>query len=124
MRSNHGGWRTRLALMCLGLAVLTACEPNTVAPGRENVPPSSITDLSFSESRLDLTDGDTARVPLQFTDVRGRTDVLRADDIEWSSTDSNVVVVDESGRLTANELGSAEIVARYGGLSAILRILV
>lgn len=73
--------------------------------------------LSFTNDVLDMTVGETKKAPLSL-DPADAT----ADGLTWTSSDTSIVTVSESGKITAVAAGSATVTVTDGTLSATLTV--
>ncbi len=79
-------------------------------------PGTTAGDVILDETSVSITLGETH--PLRATD--GNNTLL----CKWSSSDDNIVSVDEWGLLTANKVGSATVTAEYGSKKAACSVTV
>lgn len=80
------------------------------------VPVSAIV---LSKNTLDLTEGEeadiTARILPEDADTKSVT---------WSSSDESVAAIDGNGHITANGIGTADIIAKAGNVEAVCKLTV
>jgi hypothetical protein len=112
----------RFALSVFAFAVgLSGChgepEPQT---GGHCAPSQSELQVGIEKTRLCV--GETAKPRASFSDGCVARDVTG--EVQWTTTAPKVVRVDQSGRITALEVGHANVVAVQGGQTAGLRIVV
>lgn len=86
-----------------------SCAVTVVAP---------ITEISISESNLDLIDGESASLSVTIQ-PENTTDDTRA---VWTTSDEAVAVVDENGTVTAVDPGTAVITAAVGTFRATCQV--
>lgn len=84
--------------------------------------PNTLSSLAITPGDLRLEEYDTARLVATAYDAEGRA--VPTGTLLWSSTDTLVVEVDSTGRLTARGAGSAEVTVTAGPLRAAGRATV
>lgn len=75
--------------------------------------------IEFNVSSIIVEIGKTMRLDLKYTLEAGAT----IDDIIWTSSDENIISVDEQGNVTANGKGEAIITASYKNVSAQITVI-
>jgi hypothetical protein len=97
---------------CVALAFVS-CNP-----GED---PNAVTGITVTPAEISLVPGDEARLSVAATPA-GAT--FSADSVVWVSSDTNVVVVNSKGGITAVGYGKANVTATYGELSAVCAVWV
>ncbi|MDE6272513.1 MAG: Ig-like domain-containing protein [Muribaculaceae bacterium] len=107
--------------VAIGVADITAKAHNEVsATVRVSVVPIEVTSIELSASDLNLAVGKSASLSAKVL-PQNATDKT----VVWSTSDENVAIVNEAGRVTATGVGSAVITARTSnGISAICNVTV
>ena len=99
-----------LAAACVALASCTKKEEKSALKG-----------ISFKESEITMTMGDTVRLAL----VPEPKEIALPTDLVWESSDEKVAqVIDNKGNVTALNVGTANITAKSGDLKAVCAITV
>ena len=100
----------------VGELLVMAKVGGTTATASVNVVSAPVTSLSISPSNLSLTVGARAQLVPEPRDSRGR--LVKRVNVEWSSSDSEIVSVNHDGVVTALARGGAVITAVGGGRQA------
>jgi hypothetical protein len=94
-------------------------EPEPVTGGH-CVPMEPVLQVGIDKTRFCV--GDTTKVLASSSDGCVGRDVTA--EVQWTSTDSKVLRVDQTGRITATTTGHANVVAVQGKQTAGVRIIV
>jgi len=89
-------------------------------PVNEPVPARQLTAITIVGAPGELRPADTIALKLQGDYSDGTKDDI-ANSIKWTSSDSRVAAVDDQGKLTARQPGTAEVSAHYGDLASAPR---
>lgn len=101
------------AAVILGAAVLfTACKDDKK---------TAVTGIQINPSELTLNSGDESRLSIVVTPEKAS---YNSDELVWSSSDTNVVVVSMNGTVTALEEGTANITVKYKDLQSVCKVTV
>ena len=104
-----------------GTATITATAGSASADARIVVE-QAVASLRVSPSFLTLWEGDTARVEAKAWDARGNE--MPDTSFEWSSSDTTVATVDDSGLVLSSAVGAMTITAASGTLADTARVTV
>lgn len=74
-------------------------------------------DDSSADADLEMLSGETSELQVKSTDKDGADPVDVSDKATWSSSDTSIATVDDSGKVTALKLGTTTITATYLGSS-------
>ena len=120
-RARLGSWLGGRLAGALALGVIAACAGLSDFTGptpRE----SRVARVELSSAEVSIGVGSTVTLLLTARDLEGRVISDRA--VRWSSSDSTVVRVSETGVLTALAEGRAQVAASVGGQSATAQVTV
>ena len=101
-----------LPCLLLCFALIAACGP-------KEDPVIAVTGVSLDQSSLTLDIGGTANLTATVSPSNAEDNT-----VNWSSSDSNVASVDQSGNVTALRTGTATITAAAGGKTATCSVTV
>ncbi|MDF1505844.1 Ig-like domain-containing protein [Roseisolibacter sp. H3M3-2] len=107
-----------LALSCL-LVALAACQRDDFPEGPQ---PGQVVAVRVAPDTLRLQPGAAGTLAARFLDVTGAEVAVTA--FAWSSADTAVATVDQTGRVTARAAGSARVSVRFGASSADAEVIV
>ena len=106
-----------LIVLAAAVVALASCKPGGGESG------SKYTKISFKESALELSIGETAKLKVLYEPT-----TLEAPVCKWATSDTLVVLVDQNGNIEAVGNGEANITATYGegesALKAVCQITV
>ncbi len=106
-----------LALLAVVTAFAACDRHSSTAPGV-----GAVTSIILSPSSLTLAIGDTLRVAAVVYDKS--SNIITADTVQWSSSDSSVATVSDSGTVRALVAGTATITAKVDSISATAAVTV
>lgn len=107
-------------MMQIGKQIITVRKGNMAVTYTINVNPIPVAGISLNQTELYMEKGDTETLaatvmPANATDRR----------VEWSSSNSSVAIVDQTGKITALNNGEADIVAKASnGLQSVCHVKV
>lgn len=78
-----------------------------------------LTDLQIVPSDVSVTKGDAMRLELVFT-----PDNVQDKSVVWSSSDNDIVTVDQEGNIVAQQSGNAVVTAVSSGVMAVCNVMV
>lgn len=113
---NSGG---RVTAVGIGEAVITAKAGEKSATCKVTVNPVPVSSLALDKTTLELSEGDSATLTATV-----RPGYATDKTVTWSSSDTSVATVDQSGTVTAVKEGIATITALSGAVSATCTITV
>lgn len=98
-----------LTLVLLSIFALTSCKKD----------PILVTNVTLNKTSLQLFKGDTEQLTATITPADAENKELT-----WTSSRTDIVSVDKTGKVTAIALGEAEVKATAGGKSATCKVVV
>src|SRR5690348_5735891 len=104
-----------MGTLLLAASLAVACGGDATAPSAQQPPvqqppgPAAVASVAVTPATTTLTPGDTVRLTATAKDSAGHPLTDRA--ISWSSSDTNVVIVDSTGLVTARAQGTVTITA-------------
>lgn len=113
---NSGG---RVTAVGIGEAVITAKAGEKSATCKVTVNPVPVSSLALDKTTLELSEGDSATLTATV-----RPGYATDKTVTWSSSDTSVATVNQSGTVTAVKEGIATITALSGAVSATCTITV
>ena len=99
-----------------GTVNITASAGNVSASVEITVKAVAVESISFEKETIEITQGQSKQLNL-IVEPEGATDT-----ITWTSGNSEIVSVDQSGKIIGNKVGSATITASVGALTASCNI--
>lgn len=123
-KAGSGRWALRpprmpglLPVMTMCAGVLAGCGPSSTAPSS-----GSIAAIVISPDSISLATGSSRGLSAQARSESGAS--LSAGKFFWSTSDSLVATVDQSGVVVAHEPGAAQIGASAEGMTGLARVIV
>jgi len=101
-----------------GSAIITATVERKVGVGAITVAAAAVASVAMSPTSATLVVGQTVQLGAQPRDASGRPLVT------WSSSDTQIAVVDNTGRILGMRRGTATITATSGGKAATASVRV
>lgn len=101
-----------LIVLAAALVTLASCDPKEEG--------SKYTSISFKEKSIELLEGETAKLRVLWEP----TTITEAPACEWTSSNPEVVSVDQNGTIKALAAGEANITAKHGELNAACQVIV
>jgi trimeric autotransporter adhesin len=122
VESDGASGTARVIAVAEGRATITARSDNKTGTSAITVNAVPVASVSVSPKELELIVGQSAQFSAQALDGEGN--VLSGRAIAWSSDDTDVATVDQSGRVAAVAPGSATITATSGGVRGTATVTV
>jgi len=111
-----------VAAVSSGTATITASSDGRTGTATMVVQPPSVTRLGVTPATASVEEGGALRLSATAYDSRGK--VIPGTQVRWTSSDTRIAVVDNTGRVLGVRRGSATITATSGGKSATASVRV